>query len=96
MQYKEIKKEFKNYSDVYVVEDMDMTHQHGWHSDFLKCLNEYEVEDDREVIADEVMTPAEATERVFQNSGTDLSLIYEKEDKILFVKVENGFRYYNK
>lgn len=96
MQYKEIKKEFNKFQDVYVVEDMDMTHQHGWHSDFLKCLDADEVEDDREIIADEVMTPAEATERVFQNSGTDLSLIYERDDKILFVKVENGYRYYNK
>ena len=96
MQYKEIKKEFDEYQDVYVVEDMDMAHQHGWHSDFLKCLDADEVEDDREVIADEVMTPAEVTNKVFQNTGIDLTLIYEKDDKILFVKVENGTRYYNK
>lgn len=88
--------DFDDFQDVYVVEDLDMMHQHGWHSDFLKCLDDETVEDDREVITYEVMTPAEANEKVFCNNSADLTLIYEKDDKILFVKVENGFSYYNK
>ena len=96
MQYSEIKDKFEKYQDVYVVEDIDMTHQNGWKSDYLKCLDAEEIEDDREVVDFDIMTPSEATEKVFGNSGTDLNLIYEKNDKILFVKVENCYRYYNK
>ena len=96
MKYSEIKDKFEKYQDVYVVEDIEKKKKKGWNSNYLKCLDDAEVENDREVIDFDIMTPSEATEKVFGSSGTDLNLIYEKNDKILFVKVENGYRYYNK
>lgn len=88
MKVRELIKKVKH-DDVFVLEDTFAQNSHGWHHDYLTCIDEDEAQD-REVIDFDVMTPKEATTKVFANSSVDLMVVYEKTDKLLFVKVEKA------